>query len=79
MRPYSVDLRVRVVLKHRVLHLTYDEVSADMAVSTRTVRRYVARFNNDHALLPRRDRTRGRPRRFSPAAMQVRQRVARLS
>jgi len=71
MRPYSVDLRARIVFKHRFLSFSYEQVATDFAVSSRTVRRYVGRFNAGYGLLPRRDVPAGRRRVFSAAAMLV--------
>ena len=72
MRPYSVDLRARVVFRRLLFHQPYDVVARDFSVSSRTVRRYVGRYAAGYGLLPRRDAPAGRRRKFARDGMQVR-------
>ena len=72
MRPYSTDIRVRAVFKHTVLVMSYDAVARDLAISSRTVRRYAQRFVHEHTVLPRQSPMPGRPRALTGTAVQVR-------
>ena len=79
MRAYSTDLRVRAVFKMTTLVMSYEDVARDLAMSSRTVRRYVARFTHDNTVLPRQPLAPGRPRALTGAAVQVRTRCGRIA
>ena len=50
--PYSLDLRWRIVWSYLAHRRSYSEISVLFSVSERTVRRYIARFQNTGDVVP---------------------------